>query len=290
MGLALLAIFASSLFYLLLSFKEENTLARTAARVSFIVFALLTTVASMLLMHYILNHDFRFSYVANYSSRDLSLEYLVSAFWAGQEGSFLLWVLVGAWLGILLIYKARDLEPQVMLIYNLNNIFLTILLIKQSPFEQLVFAPPDGRGLNMLLQDPWMVIHPPVVFVGYAAFAIPCAYAVAALWRRQYDRWVRRALPWTVFAFVSLGAGIIIGGYWSYKVLGWGGYWGWDPVENASLLPWLAGMALMHGMIVQATRKQLRKTNFVLAAASFLLVIYCTFLSRSGVLADFSYR
>jgi cytochrome c-type biogenesis protein CcmF len=133
-----------------------------------------------------------------------------------------------------------------------------------------------------------MVIHPPVVFVGYAAFTIPFAYAVAGLWRRAYDQWIRPALPWTVFAFVSLGAGIIIGGYWSYKVLGWGGYWGWDPVENASLLPWLAGMALMHGMILQSTRKKLRKTNFFLAAFSFLLVIYCTFLTRSGVLADFS--
>ncbi|MBW1895950.1 MAG: cytochrome c biogenesis protein CcsA, partial [Deltaproteobacteria bacterium] len=286
--LALIGIFASSLFYLLLNFKEENERIQMAARLSFIGFAVFVTIASMLLMHYILNHDFRYSYVARYSSRTLPLEYLVSSFWAGQEGSFLLWVLLGAWLGLLLVFKAKELEPQVMLVYNLNNIFLTILLIKQSPFEQLVFAPPDGNGLNMLLQDPWMVIHPPIVFVGYAAFAIPFAYGVAGLWRREYDLWVKRALPWAAFAFVSLGAGIIIGGYWSYKVLGWGGYWGWDPVENASLLPWLAGIALLHGMILQRTRKKLRKTNFFLAAVSFILVIYCTFLTRSGVLADFS--
>ncbi|MBW2216909.1 MAG: cytochrome c biogenesis protein CcsA [Deltaproteobacteria bacterium] len=286
--LALIGIFASSLFYLLLNFKEENERIQMAARLSFIGFAVFVTIASMLLMHYILNHDFRYSYVARYSSRTLPLEYLVSSFWAGQEGSFLLWVLLGAWLGLLLVFKAKELEPQVMLVYNLNNIFLTILLIKQSPFEQLVFAPPDGNGLNMLLQDPWMVIHPPIVFVGYAAFAIPFAYGVAGLWRREYDLWVKRALPWAAFAFVSLGAGIIIGGYWSYKVLGWGGYWGWDPVENASLLPWLAGIALLHGMILQRTRKKLRKTNFFLAAFSFILVIYCTFLTRSGVLADFS--
>lgn len=133
-----------------------------------------------------------------------------------------------------------------------------------------------------------MVIHPPVIFLGYAAFTIPFAYAIAALWRREYDNWIRPALPWTVFAFLSLGAGIIIGGYWSYKVLGWGGYWGWDPVENASLLPWLAGAALMHGMILEQSRRKLRKTNFILAAFSFLLVIYCTFLTRSGILADFS--
>lgn len=288
MWLGLITVGISSACYLVLCFRKENVLARYAARLSFVGFAAFVTVASVLLMHFILNHEFLYSYVAQYSSRDLSLEYLISSFWAGQEGSFLLWVLLGAWLGILVMFKARDAEPQVMLIYNLNNIFLMILLIKQSPFRMLPIAPPDGQGLNMLLQDPWMVIHPPVVFVGYAAYTIPFAFAVAALWRRDYDGWIRPALPWTVFAFVSLGAGIIIGGYWSYKVLGWGGYWGWDPVENASLLPWLAGIALMHGMVLQQTRKKLRKTNFVLAALSFLLVIYCTFLTRSGILADFS--
>ena len=288
MWLGMVAVCISSACYLILSFRKESIFVRYVARLSFIGFSAFVTVASVLLMHFILNHEFVYSYVTQYSSRDLSLEYLISSFWAGQEGSFLLWVLVGSWLGILIMFKARDVEPQVMLIYNLNNIFLTILLIKQSPFRMFPIAPPDGQGLNMLLQDPWMVIHPPVVFVGYAAYTIPFAFAVAALWRREYDTWVRPALPWTVFAFVSLGAGIIIGGYWSYKVLGWGGYWGWDPVENASLLPWLAGTALMHGMILQLTRKKLRKTNFVLAASSFLLVIYCTFLTRSGVLADFS--
>lgn len=288
MQLGLVAVCISSVCYILSCSKKENTALRSAARYSFIGFGALMTIASILLMHAILNHEFVYSYVSRYSSRDLPLLYLISSFWAGQEGSFLLWVLLGAWLGIFLMYRAGDMEPQVMVIYNLNNVFLTILLIKQSPFGMLTFTPPDGNGLNMLLQDPWMAIHPPVVFLGYAAFAIPFAYAIAALWRRDYDQWIKPGLPWALFAFVSLGAGIIIGGYWSYKVLGWGGYWGWDPVENASLLPWLAGMALMHGMMVQKTRRKLRKTNFVLAVFSFLLVIYCTFLTRSGVLADFS--
>jgi cytochrome c-type biogenesis protein CcmF len=274
---------------MVLAFRKGSSASTIrAARLSFLGFTAFVTVASVLLMHFILNHEFVYRYVAEYSSRDLSLEYLVSSFWAGQEGSFLLWVLFGAWLGILLMFKTREVEPQVMLIYNLNNLFLAILLIKQSPFRMLPMAPPDGNGLNMLLQDPWMVIHPPIVFLGYAAFTIPFAYAVSALWLKDYDGWIKPALPWTAFAFVTLGAGIIIGGYWSYKVLGWGGYWGWDPVENASLLPWLAGMALLHGMILQKTRKKLRKTNFVLAAFSFVLVIYCTFLTRSGILADFS--
>jgi cytochrome c-type biogenesis protein CcmF len=288
MWFGLIAICISSVCYMVLSSKKDNVTVRNTARFSFIGFAALITIASMLLMHSILNHEFIYSYVTAYSSRDLPLLYLISSFWAGQEGSFLLWVLLGAWLGILLMYKAKNMEPQVMFIYNLSNLFLMILLIKQSPFGMLPIAPSDGNGLNMLLQDPWMAIHPPVVFLGYAAFAIPFAYAMAALWRRDYDSWIKPALPWTVFAFVSLGAGIIIGGYWSYKVLGWGGYWGWDPVENASLLPWLAGMALMHGMVLQKTRNKLRKTNFVLAVFSFILVIYCTFLTRSGVLADFS--
>ena len=286
--LGLITIGISSGCYWVLNSKEDDILACNVARYSFTAFVAFMTLASILLMFAILKHEFIYSYVANYSSRDLPLQYLISSFWAGQEGSFLLWVLLGAWLGIFLMHKSGEMEPQVMFIYNLNNLFLTILLIKQSPFKMLAAVPADGNGLNMLLQDPWMVIHPPIVFLGYAAFTIPFAYAIASLWRREYDNWIGPALPWTVFAFLSLGAGIIIGGYWSYKVLGWGGYWGWDPVENASLLPWLAGTALMHGMILQQSRRKLRKTNFVLAAFSFLLVIYCTFLTRSGILADFS--
>jgi len=286
--LGLIAIGISSGCYWLVTSREDDALSLNVARYSFTAFAAFITLASALLMVAILKHEFQYSYVANYSSRDLPLEYLISSFWAGQEGSFLLWVFLGAWLGIFLMHKSGEMEPQLMFIYNLNHLFLTILLIKQSPFKLLPSTPADGQGLNMLLQDFWMVIHPPVVFLGYAAFTIPFAYAIAALWRREYDRWIKPALPWTVFAFLSLGAGIIIGGYWSYKVLGWGGYWGWDPVENASLLPWLAGAALMHGMILQQSLGKMRKTNFILAAFSFLLIIYCTFLTRSGILADFS--
>ncbi len=286
--LGLIAISISCVCYWVLNAREEDTLAHNVARYSFTGFVGFMTLASIFLMLAILKHEFQYSYVTNYSSRHLPLQYLISSFWAGQEGSFLLWVFLGSWLGVFLMHRSGEMEPQVMFIYNLNHLFLTILLIKQSPFKLLPTTPADGHGLNMLLQDPWMVIHPPVVFLGYAAFTIPFAYAIAGLWRREYDRWIRPALPWTVFAFLSLGAGIIIGGYWSYKVLGWGGYWGWDPVENASLVPWLAGIALMHGMILQQSRGKLRKTNFLLAVFSFLLIIYCTFLTRSGVLADFS--
>jgi cytochrome c-type biogenesis protein CcmF len=286
--IALIAAGMSASGYLGLCVEGDNIFARNAARLSFAAFTAGVTVAGILLMGFILNHEFVYSYVGRYSSRELPLLYLVSSFWAGQEGSFLLWVFLGAWLGVLLMYTSGRHEPRVMLVYNLNTLLLTILLIKQSPFHRFPVPPADGNGMNMLLQDPWMAIHPPIVFLGYAAFAIPFAYAISALWQREYDGWIEPGLPWAIFAFVTLGAGIVIGGFWSYKVLGWGGYWGWDPVENASLLPWLAGTALVHGMIVQHTQKRFRKTNFFLAAAAFILVIYCTFLTRSGVLADFS--
>jgi len=285
---AFIAVDLSFVCYIIQHIDTNNQIIKKMARLSFIGFTVFLTFAAIQLMRLILNHEFIFKYVAEYSSSDLPLLYLISSFWAGQEGSFLLWVLLSSWLGLFLIYKARDMEPQVMITYNINNLFLMLLLIKQSPFAMLPHAPPDGQGLNLLLQDPWMVIHPPITFLGYAAFAIPFAFAVAALWRRQYNQWIKSAQAWTVFAFVTLGAGIIIGGYWSYKVLGWGGYWAWDPVENASLLPWLMGMALMHGMIIQRTLGRLYKTNFLLAILSFCLIIYCTFLTRSGVLSDFS--
>lgn len=286
--LGIVALGISSLSYFMLLVNQEHAGDRIAARLGFTGFTACVTLASISLMLSILGHDFIFSYVARYSSRDPPLLYRVSAFWAGQEGSFLLWVFLGAWLGLLLIFTSGRQEPRVMLVYNLNNLFLMILLIKQSPFHMSPFAPADGNGMNILLQDPWMAIHPPIVFLGYAAYAIPFAHAVAALWHRQYDGWIKPGLPWAIFAYTTLGAGIIIGGFWSYKVLGWGGYWGWDPVENASLLPWLAGTALVHGMILQDTKARLRKTNFFLVTFAFVLVIYCTFLTRSGILADFS--
>jgi len=286
--LELIAVLISTLSYLFCSLHKGSHSLKKIARLSYYGFVVFATLAAVILMYFFLAHNFRVQYVAEYSSRALALHYLISSFWAGQEGSFLLWILLTAWLGIILLHKTEDMEPQVMFFYNLIIIFLSILLIKQSPFRLLPHTPIDGDGLNMLLQDPWMVIHPPLVFLGYAAFTVPFAFALAGFWRKEYDRWVSLALSWTVFAFVILGAGIIVGGYWAYKVLGWGGYWGWDPVENASLLPWLTGTALMHGMLFQRLRGHLRKTNFALAALSFVLIIYGTFLTRSGILADFS--
>jgi cytochrome c-type biogenesis protein CcmF len=157
-----------------------------------------------------------------------------------------------------------------------------------NPFRLSPQVPADGFGLNILLQDPWMASHPPAVFLGYAAMSVPAALALAALFKWEESEWLDTGLRWSLIAFIALGVGIILGGFWAYKVLGWGGFWGWDPVENASLVPWIVVTALVHGLIVQKATNSLQRTNVVLALSGYLLVVYATFLTRSGVLADFS--
>lgn len=258
------------------------------ARLGFYIMAGLVTLASAYLMYLIFSHQFQVSYVYRYSSRDLPPGYLISAFWAGQEGSFLLWAFLIALMGIAFIKTAREFEAPGMLAVSLVQAFFLAILVKASPFATHPQVPADGAGLNPLLQNPWMVIHPPILFIGYAAITFLFALAFAGLLRRDYKHWVSKALPWALFSSLTLGAGIIIGGYWAYEVLGWGGYWGWDPVENSSLVPWLTTLALLHGLIVQKRTGALPKTNFFLAIISLVLVLYATFLTRSGVLADFS--
>jgi cytochrome c-type biogenesis protein CcmF len=176
-----------------------------------------------------------------------------------------------------------------MVVYIGTFVGIVAILCKQSPFKLLPPpVPADGVGLNPLLQDAWMVIHPPVMFIGFASLSVPFAFAIAALWKKRWDGWVTRAIPWALVSFVTLGTAILMGGYWAYKTLGWGGYWGWDPVENTSLVPWLFTVALVHGMFLQRVRKRHRKVNLILACASFATILYGTFLTRSGVLADFS--
>ncbi|MBK9968907.1 MAG: cytochrome c biogenesis protein CcsA [Holophagales bacterium] len=251
-------------------------------------FATSILVASALLLYRLLAHDFRLSYVASYSGRDLPFRYLFSTFWAGQEGSFLLWLFWGAVIGFFVLRTAKEQEPPVMAVYVLSFLGIVAILVKQSPFRFLAEVPPDGTGLNPLLQDPWMVIHPPVMFAGFASLSVPFAFAIAALWTKRWDGWVIRAMPWALFTFVCLGTAILMGGYWAYKTLGWGGYWAWDPVENTSLVPWLATTALVHGMYLQKAREKHRKINIILAIFAFCTILYGTFLTRSGVLADFS--
>lgn len=250
--------------------------------------AVLISIAGIYLYYIILSDQFKFAYVAGYSGRDLPLVYKISAFWAGQEGSFLLWVLFHIAFGLLMIRRAAVQQSGVMAVFSILQALLIILLLAKNPFMMLAEPKLDGIGLNPLLQDPWMVIHPPIVFLGYAGLAIPFAFAVDSLLRKQYTDWIERALPWTLFSWSMLGAGIFIGGIWAYKVLGWGGYWGWDPVENASLVPWLVAGALVHCLLLARVRAAAVKAAYCTAIASFALVLYGTFLTRSGILSDFS--
>ncbi len=266
---------------------------RGLARQTYVLMTVAVVAASALLMFLFITHDYRLAYVFNYSDNSAPLHFLISGFWGGQEGSFLLWAFSGVLLGLPLLRFAKAYEDRVMVFYNLTLLSLIVLLLKQDPFrfhQGLTAAtiPVDGAGLNPLLQNPWMVIHPPVMFVGYASLSIPFAFALAALWMRRYDEWLAASMPWVLLSVGTLGTAIMMGGYWAYETLGWGGYWGWDPVENASLVPWLITVALLHGFLLQRARKRFRRLNLVLAISGFLLVVYATFLTRSGVLSDFS--
>ncbi len=270
------------------------------ARGAFSLSATGIVIASALLMTYIVQHRFEYSYIANYSSRDLPLSLLVTTFWAGQEGSFMLWALFATVVGVFLMASSRraNMEQPTMAVYSGILAFLLLFLASKSPFQYIWdafpnemkpgFAPQDGRGLNPLLQNFWMIIHPPVLFIGFAALAVPFSMAIAGLWQRRYTDWVRRTIPWVLFSALALGSGLILGGYWAYGVLGWGGWWGWDPVENSSLIPWIVTVVLLHTMLIQLLTGRLQRANFLLAVTGFLLVVYSTFLTRSGVLAEAS--
>lgn len=303
MGRILIYIaFASSLFATIgyyLSFRGKKYLIQRA-RLSYHISATFVILASAFLLYLILTHQFQYTYVWSYSSTDLPTPLLISTFYAGQEGSFMLWTFYMAVLGLFLMsYSRRNgYEAEVMSVYSLVKVLLLLILIVKSPFEYVWetwpgqvhegFVPPEGRGLNPLLQNFWMVIHPPIIFIGFAAMAIPYSHAVAALLRREYLTWVKPAMPWTIFAALTLGAGLAIGGFWAYETLGWGGFWGWDPVENSSLVPWLIAVGTIHTMYVQRRTGAFARWNLGMSILAFILVLYSTFLTRSGVLGDTS--
>ncbi len=281
------ALGAGVLFWLTPLTKKKDNRSRAAIQLYYLHTAAVVA-ASAFLLYALLTHQFQYDYV--YANTDLSLSpiYLFSAFWAGQEGSYLFWALCGAVAGLFLLKKEQNLRHLVMPVIMTGQAFLLLFLVLDSPFQLLDWIPADGAGLNPLLMDPWMVIHPPIVFVGYALLIIPFAYAVAALYVKDYHRGFMPALPWAVCGWLFLGAGIFIGGVWAYRVLGWGGYWGWDPVENASLIPWLAGTALVHGMLLQLQKRVFLRANLFLGITTYLLVIFATFLTRSGAMAEYS--
>lgn len=269
------------------------------AQSAYFTAAIGTLLASALLMLFIIQHRFEFNYITNYSSRDLPFSLLITTFWAGQEGSFMLWALFASLIGLVLQrYSIRkNIEAEVMTTYSIVLGFLLLLISIKSPFEYIWqaqagvekgFVPPDGHGLNPLLQNFWMIIHPPILFLGFSSLAVPFVLAVAALGQRNYKNWMNSAVPWVLFSALALGAGLMLGGYWAYGVLGWGGWWGWDPVENSSLVPWIVTVILVHTMLIQIITGKLVRTNFVLAILAYLLVVYSTFLTRSGILANSS--
>lgn len=265
-------------------------------------------------MFYLLfNHRFEYYYVWQHSNTEMQMKYILSCFWEGQEGSFLLWSFWHVILGFFLMRRAKEWEPSVMAIFCIVQIFLSSMLLGvyfgdyrlgSSPFVLLREHPDmlnmpftqmanylsnlDGRGLNPLLQNYWMTIHPPTLFLGFAATLLPFVYAMAGIWRKQYHQWIKPALPWAFFGVMILGLGILMGGAWAYESLSFGGFWAWDPVENASLVPWLTLVAGAHVMLINRNKPQSLLSAFFLIYITFILILYSTFLTRSGVLGETS--
>jgi cytochrome c-type biogenesis protein CcmF len=350
--LALIFSIISMLMYFFSFRGARNTL--NIARLSYHAMSMLVIIAATFLLYLILTHQYQYSYVYSYSSSDLPLGFKISTFWAGQEGSFLLWLFMTAIVGIILqAYSSKrgDLEERVMTVFTLATTFLLLMVsplfknpfayiysepgfidikninpayIMQPILEQFRFSDPNsqqsfikmgpdlaavlqsagislgdfviqGKGLNPLLQNFWMQIHPPILFAGFALSTVPFVFALSALMKNDYREWVKQSFPWVLTGAGMLGLGIMLGGYWAYGILGWGGYWAWDPVENASLVPWLLSVASVHTLLVQ--QKSIKetggigrfaKTNLILCILTYVLVLYGTFLTRSGVLGDSS--
>ncbi len=265
-----------------------------AATVSRSVYALLVCLlaAAASLWTGLVGHDFNIEYVASYTSRNLPPYYVLSAFWAGQKGSLLFWAVVlsifAALAQFLTARRYRDLLPYVAGVTSAVTVFfVAVMLFAANPFERLPFTPADGRGLNPQLQNVGMVIHPPMLYLGYISITVPFAFAVAALVSRRLDTgWLHAIRKWTLVSWLFLSIGITLGMWWAYVELGWGGYWAWDPVENASLLPWLTMTAFLHSVMIQEKRGMLKRWNLGLIVGTFLLSIFGTFITRSGVISS----
>ena len=252
----------------------------------------MVVLASLGLWTAIFTHDFSFKYVASFTSANLPKAYLFTAFWAGQSGSLLFWCLILSIYGAIAVWtnrtRNRALMPYVSGTVALVLIFfLALMCLGSNPYERLDWIPPDGRGMNPQLQNPGMAIHPPNLYLGYVGTTIPFAFAIAALLTRRLDaEWLAAVRRWTLLAWFFNTTGILLGMWWAYVELGWGGYWAWDPVENASLLPWLVNTAFLHSIMVQEKRGMLRKWNVTLVVSTFLLAIFGTFITRSGVISS----
>ena len=270
--------------------RAEGDLVLSAENAVYGVFLTLT-LASAGVVATFLGDRFEYWYVANYSNANLDLFYKATGLWAGQRGSLLFWAWLLAGFSALCVFlnrkRNREFMPYVAATLNTVILFFAVVLLfaDVNPFEKLPFAPADGRGLNPQLQNYWMTIHPPTLYLGFTAFTIPFAFAVSALLGGRLDsRWIRITRRWILLSWLFLSVGIILGMRWAYEELGWGGYWFWDPVENASLLPWLTATAFLHSIQIQERRGLLKTWNMALVLVTFLLTIFATFLTRSGLI------
>ncbi len=291
LALALVIALAQGVFTLAGAARGETAwmrLARPAALGQFIFVA----IAFACLTYSFINKDFSVAFVAANSNSALPLQYRIAGVWGGHEGSLLLWTLIlGAWMVAVSVFSRRlpdDMVARVLGVMGLVNVgFLSFMLFTSNPFDRLFPVPLDGRDLNPLLQDPVMVVHPPVLYTGYVGFSVAFAFAIAALLSGRLDAtWARWSRPWTTVAWMFLTLGIALGSVWSYYELGWGGWWFWDPVENASFMPWLVGTALIHSLAVTEKRGTFRSWTVLLAIFAFALSLLGTFLVRSGVLSS----
>jgi cytochrome c-type biogenesis protein CcmF len=290
-SLAILLAFCAAL-YAIGGARHKPFLVVSGRRAVYSVWVLVT-LASGILVYSLMTGDFRFAYVAEHSNRSMPMLYKFAAWWGGQEGSLLFWSWLLSGYAMVVAFtnrrKHRDMMPYVVAVLTtVEAFFLLLNNFIANPFQmlatdKLIVAVPDGNGLSPLLQYPAMAIHPPMLYLGYVGFAVPFAFAIGSLITRQPgDGWIHTTRRWTLVTWLFQSAGVMLGAAWAYHVLGWGGYWGWDPVENASLLPWLSGTAFLHSVMMQEKKGMMKVWNMVLISATFFLCILGTFMTRSG--------
>ncbi len=310
-----LSFIAALISFLSFSLSTKRSEYLSFARISFKLHALAVVGIAVTLFFMLFNHFFEYQYVYQHSNKAMDMKYILSCFWEGQEGSFLLWTFWNVVLGLILnrLLKNSEWEAPTMAVFALVQIFLASMILgiyigdykigtnpflllqehestKNFPFlnSATYLSKIDGRGLNPLLMNYWMTIHPPTLFLGFASTLVPFAFAIAAFWNRKFNEWQKLALPWAFFSVCVLGVGVLMGGAWAYEALSFGGFWAWDPVENSSLVPWLVIVAAAHTMIINKHKGGSLFTTHFLSIAGFLLVLYSTFLTRSGILGNAS--
>lgn len=312
--LAFIASLISTIAYFTAGKKTDLTEKKSwlnFARIAFFIQFISAVIIFAIIFYLCSNHYYEYMYAYKHASKELEPKYLLACIWEGQEGSFLLWTIWHSVLGLIIMFRSKEWEAPVMTVISLAQVFLIMMLIGiyvgdvrlgSSPFTLTrneiagpIFSRPDylglikdGVGLNVLLRNYWMVIHPPVLFLGFAATIVPFAYAYAGIQTRRFGDWITPALPWTLFCACVLGVGIMMGGKWAYESLSFGGYWAWDPVENASLVPWLIIIAGLHTMVIFKATGHSLKASYIFAFLTFIFILYSTFLTRTGILGDTS--